>query len=207
MKKIIMLCLGLVAGGGLILNGEVLGSHVLIVNASGVDPLLVESIRDYAQKEIRIPVAMTNVAPFIGREMLALGAEAARLKTSKDVCIIALATAKNDELMHAKVMTNAQVVVVNVSALKVDDKAQFERRLKRWTLRGVAFLFGIGADPDPHCVMHDYRTLEELDKLGMNFSPPWGEKVRKAAIERGLEVRPMFIHPQKAKKVEPSLQK
>lgn len=94
--------------------------------------------------------------------------------------------------VHATVMTNEQVAVINVTGLASTNEVAFTRRLQRWTLRGAAFVMGVGPDPDPFCVMHDYTTLQDLDRMGLNFSPPWGDQFRKAAAARGLSVRPLF---------------
>ena len=93
---------------------------------------------------------------------------------------------------HYVIMTNEQVAVINVPAVVSTNSAVNTRRLQRLTMRAAASLFGIGSDPDPFCVMRDYRTLDDLDKMGTNFSPPWGDKFRKAAAARGLDVRPLF---------------
>jgi hypothetical protein len=86
-------------------------------------------------------------------------------------------------------MTDEQVVVVNVAALRSDDPVKLTRRLQRWVLRGPATLFGVGPDMDPHSVMCDYVTVEDLDMMGLNFSPPWMDMVRQAEAKRGLKVR------------------
>ena len=59
-------------------------------------------------------------------------------------------------------------------------------------MRGAAFMFGLTSDPDPHCVMHDYVTLDDLDKIGTNFSPPWLDRFIKAAQAKGMTTKPLF---------------
>jgi len=107
--------------------------------------------------------------------------------------------------MHYFARTNEQVAVINIPAVASTNTLIFTHRLQRLSLRSAAFLFGIGPDPDPFCVMHDYRTLEDLDHMGANFSPPWGAKFREAAKARGLTVRPLFPpRPRAAKGSSPT---
>lgn len=169
------------------------GLRVAIINAAGVDAGTLEALRSYAERELFVPVDARDDTAIKGNSLQEIGKSAAARKQANDVCMVVLVNSVADERLHAKIMTNEQVAVVNVAALRSEDPVKSMRRLQRWTLRGTAFLFGIGPDFDPHCVMHDYVTLEELDKLGLNFSPPWMEMVRKAAGMRGLDVRPLVM--------------
>lgn len=165
--------------------------HVLILNGAGIDSVSLERIREYAEANLYVPVIATNGAPVRGSDLRAIGEALRKVRNDSDTCLVALVTPDKETPLHAVMLTNAMVTVVNVEAMKTDDGVKYVRRLQRQVMRGSAFLFGIGPDPDPHCVMHDYRTLDDLDKMGLNFSPPWGEMFRKAAAARGMEVRPL----------------
>lgn len=182
----IVLGIGMSAGG---LAGE---KSIAVINAAGLPAPLVEAIRAHAERELYVPVTARDTEPLTGDDLKLVGESAARLKTADDVCLVVLAAPATDATRHATTLTHEQVAVINVTALKADDDVTNTRRLQRWTLRGAGFLLGLAADPDPHCVMHDYATLADLDKMGLNFSPPWGDQFRRAAAARGLAVRPLF---------------
>lgn len=165
---------------------------IAVINAAGLPAPLVESIRAHAERELYVPVTARTADVLTGDDLKGIGKSAAKLKTADDVCLIVLAAAATNATLHATTLTNEQVAVINVTALKSADDVANTRRLQRWALRGAAFLLDLKPDPDPHCVMHDYVTLADLDKLGLNFSPPWGDQFRKAAAARGLTVRPLF---------------
>ncbi len=163
-------------------------SRILILNAAGLDSSTLGSLRAHAEKELFVPVAAETVAGAKSDDLKMIGQNLAGKKTAKEACLVILAngTATNG---HALMMTNEQIVVVNVKALRSDDPVKGTRRLQRWVLRGPAILFGVGPDMDPRSVMCDYVTVEDLDMLGLNFSPPWMDMVRQAGATRGLKVR------------------
>lgn len=165
--------------------------HIVLVNAAGIEKDMVDAVLNYAERELEIPVhARTNVALKATDSLLEMGRQIGGSKSAGEGCVIALVKARAEEARHAVIMTNECVVVLNITALQSEDNVKFTRRLQRWVLRGTAFLLGVGPDVDPHCVMIDYNTVDELDRLGMNFSPPWGVMVQEAAVKRGFEIRP-----------------
>jgi len=194
MKKTMAIGLGLLVGG-IVSLAAADESRVMIVNAAGVDDTTLEAVRSHAERELFVPVAAEKVAVTKGEDLKVIGKKLADKKTEQDACLVVLANVMSETNVHSKIMTNEQVVVINVAALLSDDPVKFTRRLQRWVLRGAALLFGVGPDIDPHCVMHDYITLDELDKMGLNFSPPWMDMFRDAAEKRGLTVRPFGVLP------------
>jgi hypothetical protein len=165
-------------------------SNVVILNAAAVNQSILEEIRANAEKELRVPVVARNIILETGLDLKSIGIAAKKNKQNLDSCLIVLVLSESP--LHSSILSNEQVTVINVSALHSTDSNKFIRRLQRWSIRGTAFLFGVGSDIDPFCVMHDYQTLEQLDKIGMNFSPPWGDKFYKAAKARGMTVRPLY---------------
>lgn len=167
--------------------------HVSILNAAAVKPGILEEIRVHAEKELCVPVSATDIPAIKESYLKSMGKIAAKNKLAQDACLVVLVLSESS--LHSCILTNEQVAVINVSALRSDDETKFVRRLQRWAIRGPAFLFGVEPDIDPFCVMHDYQTLDQLDQIGMNFSPPWGDKFRQAAKARGLELRQMSQRP------------
>jgi hypothetical protein len=186
-------------GIGLVMSCVAGENEIIIVNAAGLSDQLVAAIRCHAERELCVPVVACKIETLRDGDLKSIGRKAVTLKATNDVCLIVLAERGEDALVHAVIMTNEATVVINVAALNSVNEVIFIRRLQRWTLRGAAFLMGIGPDPDIHCVMHDYVTLQDLDKMGLNFSPPWGDRFKQAASLRGLVVRPQHrSHPLKS---------
>lgn len=174
------------------LNASIGQQSISIINGVNLDSNTMESVRAFAEKELYVPVVSVNVASLQGGDLNAIGKQAAKIKKASDACVIVLGDPGKASDTHLVIMTNEQVAVINVPAISTTNSVAYTRRLQRLTMRAAASLFGIGADPDPYCVMHDYKTLADLDRMGTNFSPPWGANYRKAAADRGLTVRPMF---------------
>jgi len=167
--------------------------HITILNASAVNQRTLDEVRIHAERELRVSVSARDIISTNMVELKSIGRSANENKRNQDICLIVLTLSESP--LHATILSNEQVAVINVSALHSDDSVKNVRRLQRWTMRSAAFLFGVGPDVDPHCVMHDYRTMDEFDKLGLNFSPPWGDRFYQAAKARGLQVRPQFQRP------------
>jgi len=55
-------------------------------------------------------------------------------------------------------------------------------------MRAAAFVFELPPTPDPFSVTRDYRSLEDLDRMGRNFSPPWQGRFADEAAKRGLRL-------------------
>ena len=174
------------------LSASMAVQHIIIVNAGCLDKAILEAVRSHAERELYVSVASTNISALTGNTMRDIGESAKNVRTSIESRLIVLGKPSQISSMHYAVMTNEQISVINVQAVNSEDIALFTRRLQRLSLRAVASLFGIGSDSDPFCVMHDYKTLDQLDRIGINFSPPWGEKFRQAAKAGGLTVRPLF---------------
>ena len=77
--------------------------------------------------------------------------------------------------------------MINAQPLYTDDAEVFARRIERQVMRAAAFVFDMPPTPDPFCVTRDYRSLEDLDRMGRNYSPPWMGRFAEEAAKRGLE--------------------
>ncbi len=165
---------------------------ITIINSAGLYSAELESVRTYMEKELYVTVTSTNMLSLTGGNLQEIGKLAAKTKKPTDACLIVFGNPSKNSAMHYEIMTKEQIAVINVEAVISTNPEVTTRRLQRISMRAAASLFGIGSDPDPFCVMHDYKTLNDLDNMGTNFSPPWGEKFRQAAKARGLTVRPLF---------------
>lgn len=169
---------------------------ITIVNAAAVDAPLLERLRAFAEKELHVPVRTLEIPKLAGKkDFQALEKAARRVKTDADVTLIVLA-GFNTETEHLKVFPESGIALVNTQALYTDDAETFARRIERMVMRAAAFSFGLPPTPDPFCVTRKYSSLEDLDTMGKNFSPPWQVRFAEEASRRGLrQIRKMPSNP------------
>ena len=159
---------------------------ITIVNAAAVDAPMLERIRAFAEQELHVPVRVLEKPSLAGKESFQAMEKAAQsVKTEADVTLIVL-TGFNNESSHLTVYSNSSIAVVNIQPLYTDDAETFGRRVERQVMRSAAFSFGLEPTPDPFCVTRDYDSLEDLDTMGRNFSPPWQGRFAEEAGKRGL---------------------
>lgn len=159
---------------------------ITIVNAAAVDAPLLERVRAFAERELHVPVRAVEIYSLAGKkDFQTLEKAAQRVKTEADVTLIVLAGFPRDP-QHLTVNSGDGVAVVNALALYTDDAEKFSRRIERQVMRAAAFCFNLPPTPDPFCVTRDYRSLEDLDSMGRNFSPPWQGRFAAEAEKRGL---------------------
>ena len=170
---------------------------ITIVNAAAVDAPLLERVRAFAEQELHVPVRALEKPNLAGKESFprhslarasgwqAMEKAAQSVKTDADVTLIVL-TGFNNESQHLMVYSNRSIAVVNIQPLYTDDAEKFGRRVERQVMRAAAFSFGLEPTPDPFCVTRDYDSLEDLDTMGRNFSPPWQGRFAEEALKRGL---------------------
>lgn len=166
---------------------------IVLVNAAAVDAPLLERVRAFAERELHVAVRTLEKPKLAGKENTAAGGinfqtlekAAARGKPEADVIRIVLAELP-DEGQHLAVFTERGVAIVNVQPLYTEDSEVFARRVERQVMRAAAFSVGLPPTPDPFCVTRDYRSLDDLDRMGRNFSPPWQGRFAEEAAKRGL---------------------
>jgi predicted Zn-dependent protease len=143
-------------------------------------------VRAFAERELHVPVRTLEKPKLAGQKSFqTLEKSAQRVKTDADVTLIVLA-GFNGESQHLAVYPQSGIAVINAQALYTDDAEKFARRIERQVMRAAAFSFGLPPTPDPFCVTRDYRSLEDLDLMGRNFSPPWQGRFADEAAKRGL---------------------
>ena len=199
MCKLLILGLTLFSSAVLASQSE---RRILLVNSCSLSKAVVESVKSGAERTMRVPICVTNITAKHTQGLKSIAMEASAYKGADDVCAIVLASPDKAESSHVVALTNSQVVVINVRALSTNDAVCLERRLEKSVIRSVAITLGISSDPDPYCVMHDYKTVEDLDKLGLNFSPPWSEAFSRAAITHGMVISPIIRKLPRVKKPE-----
>ena len=162
------------------------GKAITLVNAAAVDAPLLERVRAFAEKELHVPVRAVENPKLAGKASFqALEKAARRSKTDADVTLIVLSGINGDP-RHLVVNSESGIALVNAQPIYTADKEIFARRIERQVMRAAAFSFGMEPTPDPFCVTRDYTTLEDLDTMGRNFSPPWQGRYAEEAAKRGL---------------------
>jgi hypothetical protein len=160
---------------------------ITIVNAAAVDASLLERVRSFAANELQVPVRILENPKLAGRENFQILERAAqRIKTDSDVVLIVL-TGFNNQPQHLTIYPGTGIAAVNVQPLYTDNEEVFARRIERQVMRAAAFSLGLTPTPDPFCVTREYISLEDLDSMGRNFSPPWQGRFAEEAVKRGLE--------------------
>ena len=184
----------LLIGLALILAGcslAQLENSITLVNAAAVDADLLERVRLFAEGQLHVPVRTLEKSKLGGaKSFQALEKAALRIKTDADISMIVLAGINGEE-KHLEVFVEDGVALINTQPLTTDDVEKFARRIERQVMRAAAFVFDMPPTPDPFCVTRDYRSLEDLDQMGRNYSPPWMGRFVDEAAKRGLEPLPV----------------
>lgn len=166
-------------------NNSGSGAIALTICAGSLDAEIGERVRTFAQRELRVPIAIGD-QPLSGETLAdCLDRTVADMPNRGPITIAVCDCPADPE--HILIDPARGVSAINTAALKCADDERFARRVERLVMRSAATLAGLGFDPDPFCVMHSYDTVEDLDRMGRNLSPPWQQKFIEAAKEIGLE--------------------
>lgn len=168
-------------------NTALFEKTLTIVNADAVDSALLERVRTFAEKELHVPVRVVENPGLAGeKDFQSLENAAAQAKQENDVSFIVVANLEGED--HLKVNADHGIALINARALYAGERDLFEGRIRRMVMRAAAFSFGLEPTPDPYCVTRDYRSLEDLDRMGNNYSPPWQIRYAREAVARGLQI-------------------
>jgi len=160
---------------------------VLIVNhADALPAATAERVADYARDQLQVELRLVQTGSGELSDLDAAIDWLATIPARGPMSIVLASCPSNDE--HALHDRERGLAAVNTAALECEDPEVFARRVERLVMRAAGTLAGLGFDPDPFCVMHSYETLEDLDSMGRNFSPPWQLKFLRAASAMGIEL-------------------
>ncbi len=196
---VVLLFFGLFCSGILAAEAE---KTITIVDYTGMDKAMLEDIQAFAERELYTPVKAQQRNLDQQQTLDAYKSLVVTEKNESDACLIAIVKPTQAGKIHADYDTNTQVTVINATVLQTEDKKTYANRIKRHVMRGVGFLFGLTPAPDPFCVTKHYWTLEELDKMGLNYNPPWQDRFKKEATRRGLRVIPHKLPSEIQKRIE-----
>jgi predicted Zn-dependent protease len=163
---------------------------ITLVNAGAVEADVLERVRAFAEKELHVCIRAEEDSRLASKtDVKTLEQAAVGRKTDADVTLVVLSDC--EEAPHLVVNSEKGVALINVRELKTDDAEVYARRIERQVMRAAAFAFGMPPTPDPYCVTRHYRSLEDLDSMGRNYSPPWMGRFAEEAAKRGLEPLPV----------------
>jgi predicted Zn-dependent protease len=185
MRKIGLIFIGAVLAGCMHLSAE---KTVTLVNTGAADEAMLEQIRSFAQKELRVPVRITNEPELAGlTDFQALEIAARQTRQARDAAYIVVT--KLDDDRHLEVFEQSGIAIINARPLSGGGASAeiYQKRVQRMVMRAAAFVFGLEPTPDPYCVTRDYQSLEDLDRMGNNYSPPWQARYADEAAKRGLQ--------------------
>jgi len=181
-----LVLLGFSLNPGACMSAEPAVKTIALANAGAVTPAVLESIRSFAEKELRVPVRTLDVPKATGTNLTDQARLMAKNRGTNDVCLIVLVNLEKETGMHPVVDRTNEVAVINIKAMSDNDEKKQTARLERQVMRSAAFLLGVPHCPDPFCVLRDYPSVVELDKMGMNMCPPSLQAFEQAANKKGL---------------------
>lgn len=142
---------------------------VALLNAGGVTPEALKAIETYVTQNVPLPVhGRAMEGKFESLESVLTAVE--KNRTANDAVIMVVADLKNlNSFLLADPDHN--IAVVNVALLK-SDATKLPGRVNLVSMRALAASLGVGYSLDPNCVNRRVSSVEALDSLGRNFSPP-----------------------------------
>ncbi len=183
MHRVCLFFIGALLAGCVHVSGE---KTLTLVDTGAVDAGMLEQIRSFAQRELRVPVRITKETQLAAIDNFqSLEKAAQKKKQACDAAYIVVANLSQDS--HLEVFAESGIAIVNAQPLAAGAAGDlYKKRVQRMVMRAAAFVFGLEPTPDPYCVTRDYRSLEDLDRMGNNYSPPWQARYAREAEKRGL---------------------
>lgn len=156
-----------------------------IVNAASLDSDRLDAVRLFVASQLQIPVRLIE-EPRLSEENSFQTLEKVAEQYRHELDVIYVVIANVEGARHLAVYEDSRVAVINSRALYTEDAKRFYRRIERQVMRAAAFCVGLPPTPDPFCVTRNYKSLEDLDQMGRNYSPPWQGRFAQEAGELGL---------------------
>ena len=160
---------------------------IALVDAGYAAPCNVEGIRAQVEHYLNVPVTLRTIKTPKGDRTEKEWYDALqKTRTSNDVFVIGLVAVTN-LATHQGFLPQIAMGIVNVPALRTNDTVVFEKRILRLVMRDAAFLAGLPPSMDPFCVTRQYKSLGDLDQMGLNYFPPYQMTFAEHAASLGLK--------------------
>lgn len=165
------------------------GKTLALVAVGGVDEAMVRRVRDFAERNLAIPVRLAPSKAESGTALHDIGVALAGALEPDDIAMVVLASPASDVKDHAVYLYDRNTAVVNADALKPEpeDAETYGRRLEKLVMRSYALLLGIKVVPNPQSALFPYKNLDELDAIGRGIDPPTLRQVQEAAEKLGVK--------------------
>jgi predicted Zn-dependent protease len=170
----------------------VYAADIKVVNCAAVSPTMMKQAVDFAEAQLQFQLKEVAGENADCPDTESCITYVLKRKGASDAAVIGVVSTTNFAL-HQVLDTNRMAAVINVEYLKSDDEKTAVWRLQRMLLRSVAFLLGIPPAPDPRCVTRNYRSLEDLDSMGRNFTPPYNDLIRRRAYDLNVYEPPQDV--------------
>ena len=146
-----------------------------------------ERIRAQVERYLNVPVTLRTVkAPASDQSIKQWYDTIQKTRGSNEVFAIGLIASTNLTVQQS-FAPKVGLGIVNVPALRTNDTVVMERRILRLVMRDIAFLAGLPPSQDPFCVTRPYKDLADLDKMGLNYFPPYQMTFAEHAAVLGLK--------------------
>jgi hypothetical protein len=161
-------------------------ARVLFTSEPDADRALVHRVEQFVSRQLGVRTAWAPLdAAAAGSKQTVLDRVSAD-RGGTDAVVLAFVRTDGASDLHMEVDPEKSIAAIRLNAVQSEDAEIFARRVERQAMRAVVFLVGLEPSLDPYCVTRPYRTLEDLDSMGRNLSPPWFDRFRRKAADLGL---------------------
>ncbi len=182
--------------------------RIALVNVGVVDDVAMEQIRKHMEQYLEVRVQAIKAEPDDTADLLIQLRSWKKLMTTDDIAFVAIVNSTTDVREYLLVAPDHRwaMVIANAVLPENGDSQKHLWRLQKLCMRSAGFLFGMGFSPNARSVMASYRSLDELDRMGINFDPPGQGEFSRLAREAGLAHYVAFEGRKKRSRLAPDEQ-
>lgn len=164
--------------------GVVQPTTILLVAAAAIDSATLEGVRATMQTELHVAVSGTSLA---AAKSMADALQATTAAPAPKFCRVIFWQGHSALADSFLLLPDAKAVLVDITPLLADkpDAKRLGERLERQAMRGTGLLLGLEYVKGPPCTLKRVRSLQELDSLSRNFSPPAQGRFRTLILLEG----------------------
>lgn len=168
------------------------GAVITLVPTGNIDEGLVSEVKSWCEKFLDVPI---SVADALENSCDSMDSELDRLHRvfpETGGLVIGLTAFPEEVRAHGAMRPQWGIAIVNVSALGRDrpEDSLLSWRVQKETMRAIGLLLGLETCPNPHCALHPYTNMQQLDRLGLNYCPPCMMKSRALLQQRMTAINP-----------------
>ncbi|MBU0678882.1 MAG: hypothetical protein KJ626_12285 [Verrucomicrobia bacterium] len=166
-------------------------AYVALVQTGGGQAVNLEKLRTYLVNELQLKIVVLDS---LDRESVGTLDYLKTIKGESALALLAFTTGGEEGGAFLTLDPDSGVAVIHLDTVRPDEGqgTRYERRLEKLAMRAVGGILGIPASPNSRCVMAECSSLETLDSIGRNFSPPTQILYRRALNERGISLKDFY---------------